>query len=126
MPTTISKRAIWEYLNLGGKEHDTYAAFIDANPDGDYCLTAEQFTLLKSVALRELIADQYMSENRPGGDDIIEYVRLAQGAIEDGYKLCTWYGPQTQTLIVGYNPVELDPLEPEPEEGEEEREEEDY
>lgn len=112
MPTSVSKRAIWEYLNGGGKEHDTYAEFVEANePANTDHLTEEVFALLKTVSLRELVADQYMGENSPGGDDIIEYVRMAQGAIEDGYKLATWYGPQMQTLIVGYNPAELDPVE---------------
>ena len=125
--TIVSKRAIWEYLNGGGKEHDTYAEFQEANElnDDPVALTEDLFKLFKTVSFRELVADQYMSENRPGGDDIIEFVRMAQGAIEDGYKLATWYGPQTQTLIVGYNPVELDPIEPDPVEGEEETDEDD-
>ncbi len=128
-PWIVSKRAIWEYLSQNGKEHDTFAEFQEANAvneDDHTVLTEELFKLFKTVSFREIAADQYMSENRPGGEAFIEFVRMAEGAVRDGYALATWYGPQTQTLIVGYNPVELDPMDPPPIEGEEERGEDDY
>ena len=35
-----------------------------------------------------------MSENHPGGDDLVAAVDDVLAAIEDGYRIVTWYGPE--------------------------------
>ena len=42
-----------------------------------------------------------MSENRLGGDDMVELAAEVISAIEEGWKVVTWYGPDTEVLVAG-------------------------
>jgi hypothetical protein len=52
-----------------------------------------------------------MSENHPGGDDLVSAVAEALAAQKAGYTVHTWYSPKAEALVIGYKPEQLTILE---------------
>ena len=50
-----------------------------------------------------------MSENHLGGDHLVSIADDVLDALNEGYRIITWYGPKTQALVVGYRPKQLYP-----------------
>ena len=107
----VTPMQLWTYLD--GQE-ETYADFLDRRGGRANGVTAEVFEELKRLnedttnqPIRLVIADQHMSENHPGGDDMVAAVDDVLAAIKDGYRIVTWYGPETEVLIAGYRPEHL-------------------
>jgi hypothetical protein len=104
----VTRQQFWTYL---ANQEDTYSGFCDACDDKTNGITEELFRALKALVdegteesgpIRQIIADFGMSEHHLGGDDLIEITNNVLDAIRDGYKVETWYGDDTETLIVGY------------------------
>ncbi len=70
-------------------------------------ISKEDFLGLAHCDIEQICVGQGMSENHLGGDDLVEIADEVRDAIEDGYKVFTWYGPETEVLIIGYRPDEL-------------------
>lgn len=112
MFNTLNKYAVYAILQEVGRESDlsfTAEAVDNANnlvdrPEG---VTKEMmkvaFKWLRSAAgnVRVIVHDFCMSENRIGGDDVIDYVEAAVKAERDGFAVETWYGPGGEVLIIG-------------------------
>lgn len=76
-------------------------------------LTQEQFETLQAYVkdglFEVIVVDQGMSENHPGGDDILSYIdSTAKIAKRTGWTVVTWYGPDTEALAVGVQEGLLD------------------
>ena len=48
-----------------------------------------------------IVCDFSMSEHRLGGDDVVQIVDDVLKAQMDGYTVHTWYGPETEVLVLG-------------------------
>jgi len=48
-----------------------------------------------------------MSECGLGGDNVVEIVDTVLQAIKDGYEIFTWYGPNSEALVIGLIPTHL-------------------
>lgn len=104
----VMRKQLWTYLN---NQEDSYEQFRDCCDSETNGVTKKVFTELKLLAddevrkpLRPILADQHMSENHPGGDDIVGTVDDVLTAIQDGYRIVTWYGPEAEALVAGYKP----------------------
>ena len=104
----VTRKQLWTYLN---NQEETYSDFLDCCDGETNGVTEEVFNELKDLCddevrkpIRQIVAGQYMSENRPGGDDYVAVVDDVLSAIEGGYLIVTWYGPKTEVLIAGYRP----------------------
>jgi len=86
MTATVTKRDIWTYLSEGEP---------DANPT------------LQATDLKEIIADEDMSTQNLGGDDMVSLANDILAAIAEGYTILTWYGDNAEALVVGYRPDQL-------------------
>ncbi len=64
--------------------------------------------MLKGADLKVVVADSNMSENHLGGDNVVEYVEEAVAAVRAGYSVFTWYGDDTEALVVGIKPGQID------------------
>jgi hypothetical protein len=104
----VTRRQLWTYLT---NQEDTYEEFLDCCDGETNGVSRELVDELASFLqdeirkpIRLIIADQNMSENHPGGDDIVGAVEDALAAIKDGYRIVTWYGPETESLVAGCKP----------------------
>ena len=62
---------------------------------------------VNSLDLRTICAGREMSEGSTGGDVVVQLVDEVLQAVADGYKVSTWYGDDTEVLIVGYRANQL-------------------
>ena len=62
---------------------------------------------LADADIAQITAGIGMSEWYLGGDDVVNIVCDVLEAIGNGYKIATWYGPDTEVLICGYRPDQL-------------------
>ena len=51
--------------------------------------------------LKIIVCDCSMSEHHLGGDNIIDIARQILNAQNEGYQIHTWYGNDTEVLIIG-------------------------
>ena len=63
------------------------------------------------MTAQDICCDFAMSEHHLGGDDVVAYVEATLTAIEEGYKVLTWYDEETNVLIVGIKPDTLNVVE---------------
>jgi hypothetical protein len=57
--------------------------------------------------IQQIVVASGMSEDHLGGDDIVNLVKDVLEAQKNGYAIYSWYGPDTEVLIIGYRPDEL-------------------
>ena len=102
----VTRQQLWTFLN---NQEETYEDFVPCSEDSG--LTVADFNALHTLLedkvgnpIRQIVADQGMSENHLGGDDLVSVVDQTLAAIKDGYEIATWYGPETEVLVVGYRP----------------------
>lgn len=69
------------------------------------------FLIKNKSCFHVIVNDFNMSENHIGGDNVISIVNEVKEAIENGYKVFTWYGPETETLILRVEPLMFATLE---------------
>lgn len=63
---------------------------------------AEWYFLLNAVNSNHLVvvvADYYISELNLGGDFVVWLAKQVANGIQEGYKLVTWYGEETECLV---------------------------
>ena len=64
-------------------------------------ITEAEVAELMTKDIKQIIVDFSMSENHIGGDDLCETVDDVLAALEEGYRIVSWYGPETEVLIIG-------------------------
>lgn len=102
----ISAKQLWLFCS---NPEETYAAFsgcLDAY-DFDGYIDEATWARLRQLDLDIICASMGMSENHPGGDEILAFIDATAGAAEKGYKVFTWYGHGTEALAVGYRSWQL-------------------
>lgn len=62
---------------------------------------ATAFEFLCNYDWKVICWDFGMSENHIGGDDVVSYVDSTIEAIKEGYEIYTWYGDDSEVLIIG-------------------------
>jgi len=102
----ITPPQLWAFLSHQCDNYDDYEqeAIDDAK---ETLLTPEQFAYLKQQDLKPIMADQYVSECHPGGDDLVGVVDEVLAAQRDGYQIVAWYGPNAEVLIAGYRGAQI-------------------
>lgn len=120
----LSYDSLFEFMASGLDPTQTYAEFmaeiVDMEGDEDAAppLDPDEFKALKEAFTAKEIVDiccgREMSCDRPGGDDILEYIKATANAAKLGLEIVTWYGPEAQALAVGLKPGLLDLFEGEP------------
>ncbi len=104
--TTVTKRQLWIFLTMGRTE--TFAEFRDEEGDEDESeLGEDEWNALNKADIKEIIADQDMSENSPGGDDMVSLAEDVLTAVKEGYTVVTWYGDSTEALVAGVRPDQI-------------------
>ena len=64
---------------------------------------------VKKLDIKQICVDFSMSENHLGGDNLVDCVDTVLAAQKEGYRIVTWYnGPDTDVLILGFRPADLD------------------
>lgn len=118
MPLEIRMDLLHHFVSDAVNDHKSYQDYLNADENyenqttyGDQ-LTEEQWTALKAADLFTIVADVDMSTQNLGGDDILTTVDETLAAVREGYRVCVWYGPNTETLAVGYRPEQITPVEP--------------
>ncbi len=67
-------------------------------------------TLVEQLARLDIctiVVNRSMSENHIGGDDVVDAVIQVLAVQAKGYSILTWYGPNSEVLIIGYRSNEL-------------------
>lgn len=113
---TITRYQLWAFLQMGAVGY-TYVEYCDhyaadygpaeGGPPSEPELPPEAFEALKAADLRDIVSDQCMTDNRIGGDQIVDIADQVCTAIEQGYAISTWYGEDSEALIVGYRADQL-------------------
>ena len=71
-------------------------------------IDAEEVEVVKQMVeaglIKEIVTDFSMSEHHLGGDDVIGFVRSAVDAMKEGFEVETWYGEESECLVVGVKP----------------------
>lgn len=110
---TISAAALHEYLSAGahdvyGDEKWIYDTFLDncneLHEDEHPGLPEALYYELQKLDIKQFVADSAMSENHIGGDNVVSIVDEVLAAIKEGYEIITWYGPNTEALVIGVRP----------------------
>lgn len=100
---TVTKQQLFAFLHCGAKTYKAFREDDESRDVGGACLLDRAtFNALKLCDLRRIVADSHMSENHLGGDDLVTLADDVLAALDAGYELVTWYGPQTETLVAGY------------------------
>ncbi len=112
----VTNQQVHTFLAYAGQDKGvTYAKFL-AETDwtrGTCPVDKTMFLALRKADIREIITDENMSETNLGGDDVVSIVDDTVTALNAGYTVATWYGPDTEVLVFGYRPNQLTIL-PEP------------
>lgn len=104
----VTSKQLWEYLAHNGASYNDFISYQSELPtDFERTLTQSQFDVMKKADILELVADQNMSENNLGGDDIVSVCVDVIDAICNGYTIATWYGENCEALVAGYRANEL-------------------
>ena len=101
-----------ERLNNLQTEDGTYKEYLESTSSRKV-LTAKEFEALKALDFEVICCDFSMSENHIGGDDIISFLDKTLDVCRDNantHQVITWYGDDTEVLIVGVPIEELDNL----------------
>ena len=101
-----------ERLNNLQTEDGMYKEYLESTSSRKV-LTAKEFEALKALDFKVICCDFSMSENHIGGDDIISFVDKTLDVCRDNantHQVITWYGDDTEVLIVGVPIEELDNL----------------
>jgi len=96
---TISHRNLWAFLNESLDEEEQTLF--------DRTVSAEDKAALANLDIRQVCVDFSMSENHMGGDDICDIVHDTLEAVKAGYEIIVWYGDDTEVLIVGVRPGQI-------------------
>lgn len=108
---TVTPEQVYAFLDKGGTEtevdFESFCAEFDPDDEENSPLDEKTFDALKSVELRRILHGSEMSENHLGGDDLVALASETVTAVKEGYEVCTWYGPKSEALVVGYRPSEL-------------------
>ncbi len=109
MPVQVTARDLWYFLTLGGKD-GTYDEFVADEDEDDKTIdmSRETFDAIKAADLKEIIADQWISENRWGGEEVTSLATDVNCAVGGGYLIATWYGGGAEVLVVGYRMDQLE------------------
>ena len=97
--TTVTMKDLHSYLQCGDPEERDYELMKLMGPE----MSQETFDYIDANQDKflHICSGTEMSGYGIGGNDIIEFVRAALEATEEGYKVVTWCGPKTEALIVG-------------------------
>ena len=106
---TVTKDQLWSYL--AAYADGDYESYRDSQLE-DAFLDRATFDALTACDLKTVTAGQGMSENHPGGDDIVSVAEGVVAAIAEGYTIVTWYGPDAEALVAGYKPDQLTVINP--------------
>ena len=105
---TVTNQQDWEFLVNGGEAYEAFDAYLnDFGPVYETQLDERTFSALKDVVQRKclqpIMADQYASENRHGGDDLVALADNVVKAMTSGLAVVTWYGDDAECLIAAYD-----------------------
>lgn len=113
----ITENKLWKFAQAGGcrvvggqpekADYREYLDYNDLDEDGTPLLSEAEYNELQALDLLEIVADQYMSENHPGSEDIVGVAMEVTRAYRDGYAVHCWCGPNAEALVIGYRPNEL-------------------
>lgn len=111
----FTKAQLYEFLsNQEQTENGTYEEYLEStSKEEEEVLTAKEFEALKVLDFKVICCDFGMSENHIGGDDIVSFVDKTLDVCRDNvntHNVVTWYGDDTEVLIVGVPIEELDNL----------------
>jgi hypothetical protein len=86
---------------LDVRQHHEFAEFI-IDLDEPPLVDEATFVELKKLDLKPLYTDQYASENDLGGEDLTDLADAVVEAMDAGYRVHSWSGPDAEVLVVGY------------------------
>jgi hypothetical protein len=119
----LSYEDLWQFLDANSNSSN-YAEFmqqivdIEGDEDAAPPLDPDEYKILReAMEAKDLVVicqGQEMSCDRPGGDDILEYISETANAAKLGLEIVTWYGPNAEAMAVGVKPGLLDLFEGEP------------
>lgn len=111
---TVNKAQLHSFLYYNAESYEDYKAnaICDDSSDTIYLLTEVDWQYLKGCKFHDIVADQHMGENHPGGDDIVGIADDILKGIQDGFQICTWYGSGAEAMVVGYRASDLTITEP--------------
>lgn len=112
----VTAKQLYVFLANGGyptpQDADgllTFAEFVEGwVGDGDEMpFDQTTYDALQKCDLKNICAAWEMSENHLGGDDMVSLAAETAAAMREGYEIFTWYGPESEALVVGYRPSQL-------------------
>jgi hypothetical protein len=101
----VTKHQLFQFAAYG--EEETHQVFLEFVSDVKRPLARAKFEALKKCDLKRIVAGSEMSENHLGGDNLVDVADGVLAAVAEGYAICTWYGPKTEAMVVGYRTNEL-------------------
>ena len=105
---TVSHAQLFQFLQNGGQEDNwpNFQEVVTDDPEG-LLLDEATFTALKECDLKSILSGSEMSTDHLGGDDLVGLADDVVQAIEFGYTIATWYGPNSEALVCGYRVDEI-------------------
>lgn len=103
---TITAKAIHAFLEHDGKNL-SFKDWLECNECVKPPCSKAAFEAMKKLDLCEIISGTEMSENHLGGDDLVDVAHQTVQAIKSGYEVVTWYGDESEALVLGYRESEV-------------------
>lgn len=100
----ITPEQLYQFLQAKNLGAETYEEAIN---EGIKNVNQETFDYLSTQDIDHICVSWAMSEGHLGGGDMVELAIDVISSIEDGYKVVTWYGPDTEVLIAGIKDIDV-------------------
>lgn len=100
-------RLIWTFDDYEVYANDFDDDLVDDVGEPQRPISAEDYAALQTCDLFDIVSSQSMSDERLGGDDVLEYISDTIRAKDAGYHIHLWYGSDCETLAIGYRPEQL-------------------
>lgn len=106
-PVKVTDRQLWEFLMFGCADMD-YTEYRESVSDVSVGgLDATTFTALKKADINEIMVADMTEITDTNGDEVIIACQDVVKAIQDGYRVVTWYGGSNEALVVGVRDNEI-------------------
>ncbi len=103
----VTPQQLFKFLH---SEEVTYEEYKKAVTHYRFRVTEEQFNALIAADMKPIVVDVDMAEGYFGGDDIIGFAEAAVNARDQGYSIITWYGSNTEAMLVAVRASEVNVL----------------
>lgn len=108
MPLKLTVQQMHQYMSYREPYFHMYEQEVKS-VDEEVLIDNATYDQLKRCDLRDIISTFGMSENNPGGDDILAYITDTLKAVQEGYQIATFYDPDTtNALVVGFKEDQLE------------------